>query len=181
MYFHKPADERGVAFMVWKHLDKDDDRWLYLPALDVQKRIAASDKRTSFVGSNFFYEDVSGRRIEDDVHELVDVTDNFYVLKNTPKDPSTVEFDSFTMWIHRGTYIPIEVKYEKGGEVYRVGKALAVKEIQGNQTVTRSQMTDLRTGGTTVLEFSNIEYDIGLSADLFTERYLRTPPRQYIE
>ena len=60
VYFKKPSDVREMAFMVHKYIDRDDDRWLYLPALDLVKRIAASDKRTSFVGSHFFYEDVKG-------------------------------------------------------------------------------------------------------------------------
>lgn len=181
IYFHAPADERGTTFMVWKHLDKDDDRWLYLPALDVQKRIVASDKRTSFVGSHFYYEDVSGRRLSDDVHELIDVTDTYYVVKNTPKDPGLVEFDSYTMWIHKTSMIPVEVKFEKNGEVYRAAKTLGVKEIQGHMTVTKSKMTDLRTGGSTTMEYASVEYDVGLSADLFTERYLRTPPTKYLK
>jgi uncharacterized protein YxjI len=181
VFFHAPADERGTTLMVWKHLDKDDDRWLYLPALDVQKRIAATDKRTSFVGSHFFYEDVSGRRLADDDHELLEVTDTYYVLKNTPKDPGTVEFDSYTMWIHKASMIPVEVKYEKGGEVYRVAKTLGVKDVQGYKTVTRSQMTDLRTGGTTTMDYSSVEYDVGLTDDLFTERYLRNPPTEHLK
>ena len=62
VYFLKPPDVRKMVYMVHKHADpdKDDDRWLYLPALDLDKRIAAGDKRTSFVGSDFLYEDVSG-------------------------------------------------------------------------------------------------------------------------
>jgi outer membrane lipoprotein-sorting protein len=167
--------------MVWKHLDKDDDRWLYLPALDVQKRIAATDKRTSFVGSHFFYEDVSGRRLNDDHHELVEITDTYYVMKNTPKDPGLVEFDSYTMWIHRATFIPVEVKFEKDGEVYRVAKTLGVKELQGYMTVIKSKMTDLRTGGSTTMQYSSVEYDVGLSDDVFTERYLRTPPTEHLK
>ena len=51
IYFHEPADVNRMAFLVHKHLDKDDDRWLYLPKLDLVKRIAGSEKRTSFVGS----------------------------------------------------------------------------------------------------------------------------------
>jgi outer membrane lipoprotein-sorting protein len=181
VYFHAPADERGTTFMVWKHLDRDDDRWLYLPALDVQKRIAATDKRTSFVGSNFFYEDVSGRRLTDDRHELVETTDTYYVLKNTPKEPGLVEFDSYTMWIHKASFIPVEVKYEKDGEVYRVAKTLAVKDVQGHKTVTKSEMKDLRTGGSTTLEYSSVEYDVGLGDDLFTEGYLRNPPAELLK
>jgi len=181
VYFHAPSDERGTTFMVWKHLDRDDDRWLYLPALDVQKRIAASDKRTSFVGSHFFYEDVSGRRLGDDHHELIEVTDTYYVLKNTPRDPSLVQFDSYTMWIHKASFVPVEVKFEKGGDVYRVAKVLGVKKIQDHMTVTKSQMTDLRTGGTTTMEYSSLEYDVGLTDDVFTERYLRTPPTEFLD
>jgi len=101
VYFKNPADVREMVFMVWKHIGKDDDRWMYLPALDVVRQIASSDKRTSFVGSTFFYEDVSGRSLLEDNHELVETTDNYYVVKNTPKNPASVEFDSFTMYIHR--------------------------------------------------------------------------------
>ena len=87
IYFQRPADVNKMVFMVWKHVDKDDDRWLYLPALDLVKRISATEKRTSFVGSDFFYEDVSGRNLDEDTHELVETSKNFYVLKNTPKIP----------------------------------------------------------------------------------------------
>jgi outer membrane lipoprotein-sorting protein len=181
VYFHRPADVREMVFMVWKHVGADDDRWLYLPALDVVKRIAASDERTSFVGSNFFYEDVSGRGLEEDNHELVETTDTYYVLKNTPKDPGAVEFDSYTMWIHKGTFIPVKVEYEKGGNVYRVAEALEVKDIQGYKTVVKSRMKDLNTGGETVLEYESVAYDQGIPEDIFTERYLRRAPREYID
>jgi hypothetical protein len=180
VFFHRPADVRDTVFMVWKHVGADDDRWLYLPALDVIKRIAASDERTSFVGSHFFYEDVSGRGIEEDHHELVETTDTYYVLKNTPKDPGSVEFDSYTMWIHKDTYIPVKIEYEKGGETYRVAEALGVEDIQGYKTVTKSRMRDLRSGGETVLDYSKVEYDLGIPEDVFTERYLRSAPRDYV-
>jgi len=110
-FFHRPADVYKTVFMVWKHLDSDDDRWMYLPALDLVKRISATDKRTSFVGTHFLYEDVSGRNINDDVHELVETTEDYYVLKNTPKDPKLVEFAYFKMWIHRESFIVVKTDY----------------------------------------------------------------------
>lgn len=180
IYFHRPADVRKMVFMVWKHVGTGDDRWLYLPALDVVKRIAASDERTSFVGSHFLYEDVSGRGLEEDEHELVETTEVYYVLKNTPKDPDSVEFDSFTMWIHKSTFIPVKVEYEKGGEVYRIAETLKVDDVQGYKTVMKSRMKDLKSGGETVLEYLSVEYDVGLKGDMFTERYLRRAPRDFI-
>jgi predicted signal transduction protein with EAL and GGDEF domain len=49
--FSQPSDVRGTTFLVHKHVQGDDDRWLYLPGLDLVKRFAAGDQRTSFVGS----------------------------------------------------------------------------------------------------------------------------------
>ena len=179
VYFKKPSDVRRMVFMVHKFIDKDDDRWLYLPALDLVKRIAASDKRTSFVGSNFFYEDVSGRAVTEDNHELLETTDTFYVLKNTPKNPDNVEFASFTMYIDKKTFIPMKIEYlNKQKEKYRVVEALEVKDIQGFPTVTRSSVKDLMSGGNTVSEFTDIQYNIDLAEDIFTERYLRRAPSE---
>jgi hypothetical protein len=181
VYFHRPADVNKMVFLVWKNIDKDDDRWLYLPALDLVKRIAASDKRTSFVGSHFFYEDVSGRIINEDKHELVKTTENYYVLKNTPIKPEMVEFSYYYMWIHRQTFLPIKAEYyDKNGEKYRVYEALKVEDIQGLKTVTKSRMKDLRSSEETIIEYMNVKYNIGLSEDIFTERYLRRAPAKYL-
>ncbi|NDY41577.1 outer membrane lipoprotein-sorting protein [Dissulfurirhabdus thermomarina] len=179
VYFHRPSDVRKMIFMVWKHPGKDDDRWLYLPALDLVKRIAATDKRSSFVGSDFLYEDVSGRSITEDEHELVETTDRYYVLKNTPKDPASVEFGYYKVWVDRATFLPVRAEYyDRAGKKYRVIEALEIRTIQGYPTVVKSRVSNLETGSVTTLEFSEIKYDIGLSDRIFTERYLRRPPRE---
>lgn len=181
VYFTRPADVNKMGFLVWKNLDADDERWLYLPALDLVKRIAASDKRTSFVGSDFFYEDVSGRDIDEDHHELIETTDNYYVIKNTPNDPSSVEFDYYKMYIHKASFIPVQVEYfDAKGTRYRIAKALKVDTIQDHPTVTKASMENLKTGSKTVMEYSEVEYDIGLPDDIFSERYLRKPPRKFL-
>jgi hypothetical protein len=168
--------------MVWKHIDASDDRWLYLPALDLVKRIAATDKRTSFVGAHFFYEDVSGRNPKDDIHELIETTEQHYVLKNTPKNPSEVEFAYYKIWIDKSTFLPMKAEYyDNKGENYRLVEALEVDRIQGNPTVTKARVSDLRSGGHTVSVFSNVQYDLGIKESIFTERYLRRAPRKWLK
>ncbi len=181
VYFNRPADVSGTSFLVWKRVGADDDRWLYLPALDLVKRIAASDERTSFVGSDFFYEDVSGRGIEEDTHEIAETTDNYYVIKSIPKNPKNAEFAYYKNYIHQQSFIPVKTEYyDAQGKLYREYTAEKVDEIQGFQTVTRSSMKDHRTGSETVLTYSEVNYDTGLPEEIFTERYLRTPPRQHL-
>ena len=181
VYFQRPADVNRTVFMVWKHVDRDDDRWLYLPALDLVKRIAASDERTSFVGSHFFYEDVSGRGTTEDTHQLVEETADYYVIESTPKDPAAVEFASYKSYIHKGSKIPVQIQYfDRNGEQYRTYTASKVETIEGWPTVVESSIADSRIGGQTTLTYSSVDYDAGLPEDIFSERYLRNPPRSYL-
>lgn len=181
VYFTHPADINKMSFLVWKNPKTDDERWLYLPALDLVKRIAPTDKRTSFVGSDFFYEDISGRNVDEDHHELIETTENYYVVKNTPKNPASVEFSFYKMYIHKDTFIPVQIEYYDGNSnQYRIAKALKVDTIQGHPTVTKASMENIKTGSKTILEYHEVKYDIGLSEDIFSERHLRNPPQNFL-
>jgi hypothetical protein len=181
VFFSRPSDVRGTVFLVAKHIERDDDRWLYLPGLDLVRRISAGDKRTSFVGSHFFYEDVSGRNPADDEHKLVDTTAEHYVLESTPKHPRTVEFERYVTRVDRETFLPMKTEYFDGrGRVYRVMEVLGVEQIGGHPTVTRSRISDPVNNGSTLMEFRYTEYDIGLPPGIFSERSLRTPPVDWL-
>ncbi len=181
VYFHRPTDVRKMVYMVWKHPDADDDRWLYLPALDLVKRIAAGDKRTSFVGSHFVYEDVSGRGVHEDKHELLPGDEKYYVLKNTPKDPSSVEFSYYVVWIDRKTFLPKKAEYyDRHGKKYRIVEALKVETIQGYPTITVQKAADLNSGGYTITRMGRIKYNLGIPENIFKERYLRRAPIKWL-
>lgn len=180
--FSQPSDVRGTTFLVQKHVGGDDDRWLYLPGLDLVKRIAAGDKRTSFVGSNYYYEDVSGRRTDEDSHEMVEETDEFFVLRHVPKDPASVEFAEYTTWIDRENFLPMRIEYrDANGEPIRRVEVQRVETIDGHPTVTASRITDLQSNGYTDLQFRYIKYDLGLPDELFSERSLRNPPAEWLQ
>ncbi|MGD8500108.1 MAG: outer membrane lipoprotein-sorting protein, partial [Phycisphaerales bacterium] len=149
VYFQRPADVRKMVYLVHKHTDKtkDDDRWLYVPGLDLVKRIAASDKRTSFVGSDFLYEDVSGRSLDDDTHQLIETTDELFVVKNVPKQPDAVEFGYYNVSIDRKSYVPVKMEfYDKKDKLYRVIESKKIEKIQEFPTVVTSVVSDLKTG-----------------------------------
>ena len=177
VYFTAPSDVKKMTFMAWKNVDRGDDRWLYLPALDLVKRIAGSDERTSFVGSHFFYEDVSGRNLEEDSHELIGEDDRYYKIKSIPKKPNSVEFASVTIWIDKQNFLPMKAEYtNENGDIYRTYTAQKVEVIDGYPTVILAQMEENLSGGKTVLHYSDIKYDVGLPENIFSERFLRRPP-----
>src|SRR3989338_7618002 len=186
IYFHEPPDVQGMSFLVLKHPGRDDDRWLYLPAIDLVKRIAASDKRTSFAGSDFTYEDVSGRDLDEDEHELVaEETLGEYstvVVKSTPKRSGEVEFSYRKFWIDKATHLPLKVEhYDLKGTLYKVYETQEIKNSDGTPTITKAVMKDLGSGHETEIDRKSVAYDVGITEDLFQERFLRRPPSQWIE
>lgn len=186
VYFKEPSDVRRMVFMVWKQTEGDDDRWLYLPAIDLVKRIASSDKRSSFAGGVFTYEDVSGRRSTDDTHELIGEEKlnnrDAYVVKNIPKDAGQVEFAHYIAHIDKETFLPLKGEYyNAGGKLYRTIEVLETGVVDGFPTALKARAENLEKGLTTTVEFSGVRYNIGLAESVFQERYLRKPPKEVKE
>lgn len=185
IYFYSPADVRDMTFMVWKHPPRDAERWLFLPALNMVRRIAANDKRSSFVGSDFSYEDISGREIADDTHALVreETSDGrpVVVIRSVPKDTRSVDFSYRQSWIDKENFVlRREEYYDKRNELYKVFTADEVTQVQGFWTTVRRTMKNVQNGHRTEVSFSEVQYNVGLPNDLFSERSLRNPPARWI-
>lgn len=181
VYFTQPSDVARTTFLVNKQPGADDDRWLYLPGLDLVKRIAAGDKRTSFVGSTFFYEDISGRDVNADNYRVINEDAKQWTLKAVPKSESSVEFDYFTVVIDKNTYLPLEAKYyDKNGKLYRRITGSKVKTIEGFPTLTQIKAENLHDNSFTITQMRAVKYDVGLPNSIFNEGSLRMPPQKWL-
>lgn len=184
-YFRRPSDVARLTFMVHKSIEGNDLRWIYVPAVDLIKPISADDKNSSFVGSDFTYEDVSGRHWREDNHRFVGDSaldgDPVYVIESIPKEP----YDGFARkvsYIDTLTFIPLkEEYYDKKGDLVRIFRADRIEFIDDIPTVTKRSMENVKKGGRTVLEFSDISYNVGIKEDIFTKRYMKSPPRKYVK
>ena len=179
-YFFEPNDVRRTTFLVWKDPVEDDSRWIYIPAVDLVKRISANDKGSSFVGSDFSYEDVSGRHWNDDVHEYVGQEETAgrtaHVVRSVPKEKDS--FAEKKTWIGVDEKLPLrEEYYDKKGNLVRVFLAEEIREIDGWQTITVRSMENVKKKHKTTVTFSDVTYDVGVEDDLFTERNLKNPPK----
>src|SRR3989338_2711147 len=183
MYFHKPADVKDTTFMVYKYPNKDDDRWLFIPAINLVKRIAANDKYSSFVGSDFTYEDVSGRKPEEDTYTLLRKEKlngkNCFVIESIPE--GAFEYTKRISWIDETNFLPLKEEfYDKQNELYRQFEAEEIKDVNGTPTITKRLMRNVKTGHRTEVTFQTVEYNVGIGDDIFSERYLRRPPLEWI-
>jgi len=186
-YFKKPSDVSRMSFMVHKHADGNDARWIYVPAVDLIKPISADDKNSSFVGSDFSYEDVSGRHWNEDTHTMVNADGDLdgkpvYIIESVPKDEGYDGFARKISYIDKENFLPLkEEYYDKDGELFKVFKAEKIENADGIMTVTVRSMENLKKGTRTIVEFNDIDYNVGLDESIFTERYLKNPPRKFIK
>ncbi|WP_133405926.1 outer membrane lipoprotein-sorting protein [Parashewanella tropica] len=181
VFFSRPTDVKNTAFRVIRQPETDDSRWLYLPSLDLVKRISSGDKRTSFVGADFFYEDISGRNTNADTHKLLKDNGEQFHLSSTPKDPSLVEFSRYESWIDKQTFLPMLVKYyDQNGKLYRQMKVLKTKVIQGHPIAVSAEMKNFDTGSTTLMQMRRIKFDLGLPQAIFSERSMKNPPIKWL-
>jgi predicted RND superfamily exporter protein len=184
IFFQKPDDVRRTSFLVWKYPNRDDDRWLFLPAVELVRRIAASDERSSFVGSDFTYEDISGRDLSSDTRTLLRNEKlgewACFVIESKPTGDGA-DYARRVTWIDAQTFLPRkEEYYDQRSRPLKVFTGDEVAVVEGMPTLTRRSMKDLTTGHTTIVEMTEVDYDVGVSEDVFSERYLRRPPPQWI-
>lgn len=179
--FSRPSDVARTGFLVNKHPGADDDRWLYLPGLDLLKRISAGDKRTSFVGSDFFYEDISGRDVNADDFSILKEDDKTWTLKALPKRPNKVEFEHYTVTISKENNLPLVSNYyDAAGKHYRRLSATKIKAVDGVPTITEMKAENIISGSFTINQLRHVQYNVGMPSSVFSERSLRMPPRKWM-
>jgi outer membrane lipoprotein-sorting protein len=178
MAFSAPADVRGMTFLIAKFPKADDDRWMYLPALKAVKRIAADDKKSSFVGSDFTYEDVSGRDLNEEQHTLLRNDEvggrKAYVVESKPK--GNTDYAKRQIWVDQERWLPLKEEYfDAQGKLLRTFSADKIEQVQGQWTITARSMKNAQTGHQTHVTFNNVQYNVGLGDEVFTERNMKNP------
>ncbi len=189
LYFHEPGDVRRTVFLVWKYPERDDDRWIFIPAVNMVQRVAAKDSRLSFVGSDFTYEDVSGRDLSADTHTLLREerlgNADCYVIQSMPK--SAADYTKKLSWIDKKNFLPLkEEYYDAQNEIFRVFTADKTEEIAAGKgrsypTITKRTMKNVKSGHRTEVTYTSVAYEAGLDESIFTERSLRNPPRDLVQ
>lgn len=181
--FLSPSDVRGTKTLLIEHSSAEDDIWIYLPAMKKVRRLVASNKKDSFVGTDFSYGDVIGHKVEDWNHkvlreEKMDGRD-CYVVESTPKRSEVTENTGYTKrisWVDKESYIALRAEiYDQNGELLKKTSAQDVHKVDVSKDRYQPMKLlceNVQTGHKTVIEFSNFKADVGVGDDVFTTRSL---------
>lgn len=174
MFFQYPGDVKGTGFLTWDYdeIGKDDDKWLYLPAMKKTRRISGSSaKKDYFMGSDFTYDDMGSRNVDEDTHNLIgeETLDGqkCWKLESTPKDNRDI-YSKKIAWIRQDCLIPVKVEfYDKMNNLHRRLEMSNIEKVDGFWVAKKMQMTNVQTEHQTVLEFINPKYNVPLDEAKF--------------
>jgi len=185
LFFKTPADVTNTAFLTydWDDSNKDDDQWLYLPALNKTKRIPSSDKSSSFMGSDFSYSDMTDKNLEDyDFTLMKEVTFNnikHWMIKGVPIKQKTIDETGYKQSIllidQRNYVLARAIHFEAVGSKTKYFTVNKMHEEQGIWLIDEMQMITKqgkRTLHKTILQFNDIKLNQKLEDGWFTTRRL---------
>lgn len=184
LFFLEPADVRNTGFLTYDYddPDKDDDQWLYLPALRKTKRIATSDKSGSFMGSDFTYSDMSSRDIEDYDFKLLKEDEvrghKVWLIQSTPRTKEVVDetgYEKSVVFIRQDNYVVVRAVHWTEDNKLKYFDVKELELIDGIWVAMEMTMTTKQGKATlhkTILRNENVKFNQDLDEDIFTIRRL---------
>jgi predicted RND superfamily exporter protein/outer membrane lipoprotein-sorting protein len=181
--FLSPPDVKGTVSLMIEHSGKDDDLWIYLPALKKVRRLVASNKKDAFVGTDFSYGDVIGHRVEDWKHQLMKEATvegkDCYLVESTPRNEEITSSSGYSKrltWIDRSNFVALKGEfYDLNGQLLKTAQASQIEEVDaknGKWQPRRMVMKNVQTGHSTMITIENFKTNVGVKDDYFTTRYM---------
>ncbi len=181
--FLTPSDVKGTVSLLIENTAKDDDIWIYLPALKKVRRLVSSNKKDSFVGTDFSYGDVIGHKPSEWNHKILkeESCDGkpCWVTEATPKNDDVKNNSGYakrTAWILKENFVAVKTDlYDESGQLKISGKFADIQLIDKERNkwqAMRLEAENKQTGHKTVIQFQNFKANQNVKDDFFTTRYM---------
>lgn len=174
MVFRTPRDVAGVGYLTWEYDEKgkDDDMWLYMPAMKKVRRIAGSSKSDDFMGTDFTYEDMGSRDLDKDDFVLMGnetvAGADCWVIAATPREKSK-SWSKRVLRVRKDNYVVVGAEYfDRQGKLLRVLSVPSIELIDGIWLATEMEMKNVQDGHSTTVEMRDVRYNQPLDDALFT-------------
>jgi outer membrane lipoprotein-sorting protein len=183
--FLQPTDVRGMVSLLVEQSSKDDDIWLYLPSMKKVRRLVSSNKRDSFVGTDFSYGDVIGHKVQDWEHSIVgeEVVDGFdcFIIESLPKTKTIAKNSGYSKrvgWIQKDTFVARKSEmYNLSGALYKQMSFSNIELVEPDKnrwTARELRALNVLSGHSTVITVDKLKVNVGVKNSYFTTRYMES-------
>ena len=169
--FTAPPEVKGVGLLIVNHPDRASDQWMWRPSIGRDQRIALQDRSTRFFGTDFSFEDLEERDVNQFNFRLLPDENGQWKIESRPRKASQYAY-SYS-WIKKDNYTVTKVEsYNKKGLVRTIDYR-DFEQVKGIWTARTTEVLDVNRKSRTILKFEKLEYDVPLKSDNFTVEALR--------
>jgi len=169
--FTAPAEVKGVALLILNHPDRASDQWMWRPAIGREQRIALQDRSTRFFGTDFSFEDLEERDVNQFDYKLMGDEGGQWKIESRPRKSSQYTYSY--LWVKKDNYTITKAEmYNKKG-LARVIDYRDFEQVHGIWTARTTEVLDVNRKSRTILKFDKLEYDVPLKDDQFTVEALQ--------
>lgn len=181
--FLSPPDVKGTVSLLIEHSDKDDDIWIYLPALKKVRRLVANNKKDSFMGTDFTYADVIGYKVGEWNYKLLKEEtiekQPCYVIEALPKTDSVKSSNGYSKrvsWLRKDNLMAVKMDFwDEAGQMLKTSTYSDIQLVdqkRGKWQAMRLEASNVQTGHRTVIRFDNFKANQQVKEEFFTSRYM---------
>ena len=175
--FAAPAEVKGVALLVVNHPDRASDQWMWTPAVERDRRIALQDRSTRFFGTDFSFEDLEERDVNQYDYALAgdDTADGVacWKIQSVPKEAKSSQYTRSLVWIRKDNYAFARIENFVKDEAVRRLTYANIENVQGIWTARQLEMNDLRRRSRTRLTLDKLQYNVPMKDEDFTLQAIR--------
>src|SRR5579871_7045666 len=169
--FTSPAEVKGVALLVLNHPDRASDQWMWTPAIGRERRIALQDRSTRFFGTDFSFEDLEERDVNQFDFRMLADEGSTWKIESTPRKAS--QYLHSYLWVKKDNYTIIKVEAHNKNGLMRVIDYRDFELASGIWTPRTTEISDVTRKSRTILKYDKLEYNVPLKNDDFTLQALR--------
>jgi predicted RND superfamily exporter protein len=181
--FLSPGDVRNTTTLLDEHAGKEDEIWVYLPALKKARRLASNNKRSSFVGTDLSYGDIVGHRTQDWTHKLLREEPRqgvaCYVIESVPKSPEVASESGYSKrvtWVAKDNFVALKVDFsDPAGNPLKTAESSEVKRVDPKKGKWQAMLVKVKnhqTEHTTFVSFDKFEANATVADNIFSVRFL---------
>lgn len=181
--FISPPDVKGTSTLVVERAEKDDDIWIYLPALKKVRRLVSNNKKDSFLGTDFSYADVIGYPVSNWSYSLVreEAVDGeaCYVISAVPKTDIVKTDSGYSKrvdWVRKSNFVTVKSEFwDESGQPLKTatfGDIRMVDQKAGKWQAMRLEANNTQTGHRTVIQFDSFKVNQKVDEQIFTTRHM---------
>ncbi len=169
--FTAPGDVAGMKIL----MEGPGEILMYSAEFKKVRKIAAHAQNQGFFGSHFTAEDMVLAKLSSSFSaEIIASRGNITSLKLTPKPDSEISYAYLEVDLDKSVGGAVtELRYfDSSGKMVRVQKRGDWKKVEGQAFPMQISMEDVGSGDKTVINFTDVQVNSGLTDDLFSRRTL---------